>query len=276
MKTIVWNMAGKPSNWAWLRKQVKLADADISLLSEAPPPPRGVKVIGRRRTVGLEKTLGSRFPVNREWAAVVASTRPMDVIADARRDRYYDQQLPFGPSRPGTWTAARVDFGKLAVTAISMYGLLDERSDASVHRSLSEMAPLFDHPTYRKYLLLGGDLNILSNPRPNDRVRARYQNVLDRIAAYGLIDCLEAKRPWTALAECPCGKGRGCRHTWTKRVKGKDVAYQDDYLFASPMLAKRLESCVALPFTDDSPSDHTPIVATFASEASTFFGRATR
>jgi hypothetical protein len=188
----------------------------------------------------------------------------MDLITDARRDRYYDQELPFGPSRPGTWTAVRVNVGRTEITAISLYGLLDERSDASVHRSLSEMAPVFDHPEYGKYLLLGGDLNILSNPRPSDRARARHQNVLDRVAAYGLVDCLEAKRPWIALPGCPCGKGRGwCRHTWTKCVKGKDVAYQDDYLFASPRLAKRLETCVALAFTDDSPSDHTPIVATF-------------
>jgi hypothetical protein len=191
------------------------------------------------------------------------SCHPMELVTDARTDRYYGETLPFGPSRLGTWTAVRVDLGRLSVTAISLYGLMDERSDASVHRSLSEMAPLFDHPTYRKHLLLGGDLNILSNPRPDDPVRARFRNVLDRIASYGLVDCLEAKRPWTALPECPCGKGRGCRHTWTKRVKGKPVAYQDDYLFASPMLARRLQTCVALPFTDDAPSDHTPIVAMF-------------
>jgi hypothetical protein len=32
------------------------------------------------------------------------------------------------------------------------------------------------------------------------------------------------------------------------------------------MLAKRLQTCVAFPFTDDSPSDHTPIVAAFKIE----------
>jgi hypothetical protein len=264
MKTIVWNMAAKASNWSRLPLWAELADADISLLCEATRAPRGVSAVGEGRTIGLEKSLGSEFPIKRDWSTVVASTHPIEAITDARRDRYYDQELPFGPSRPGTWTAARIDLGKLKVTAISLYGLMDERSDASVHRSLSEMAPLFDHKDYRKHLLLGGDLNILANPRPNDRARPRHLNVLDRIKAYGLVDCLEVKRPRTALPGCPCGKGRGCRHTWTKRVKGKAIAYQDDYLFASPALAKRLQSCVALPFTDDSPSDHTPIVATFA------------
>jgi hypothetical protein len=263
VKVVVWNMAGKPSNWRWMRQHPELADADLALLSEAPRAPRGVRAIGRHRTIGLERSLGKDFPVKREWAAVVTSIHPMDVITDARRDRYYDQVLPFGPSRTGTWTAVRVNVGRTELTAISLYGLLDERSDASVHRSLSEMAPVFDHPEYGRHLLLGGDLNVLSNPRPSDRARARHQNVLDRIAAYGLVDCLEAKRPRVALPGCPCGRGRGCRHTWTKRVKGKQIAYQDDYLFASPRLAKRLETCVALPFTDDSPSDHTPLVATF-------------
>ena len=263
MKTIVWNMAAKPSNWNRLAEWSELADADISLLCEASPKPKGVKAIGKGSTIGLEKPLGIDFPVKRDWSTAIASSHPLRLITDARRDRYYDQQIPFRPSRPGTWAAARVDIEGMEVTAISLYGLMDERSDASVHRSLSEMAPLFDHKEYRKYLLLGGDLNILSNPRPTDPTYARHLNVLDRIKAYGLVDCLETKRPRTALPECPCEKGRGCRHTWTKRVKGKAIAYQDDYLFASPRLAKRLETCVALPFTDDSPSDHTPIVATF-------------
>ena len=88
--------------------------------------------------------------------------------------------------------------------------------------------------------------------------------VLARIRAHGLVDCLEAKRPPGPLAGCECGLGDGCTHTWVKRVRGKDVPYQVDYLFASRWMANRLETCRALPFTDDSPSD-TPIVATFAS-----------
>jgi hypothetical protein len=162
-----------------------------------------------------------------------------------------------------------VDINGLAVTAVALYGLLDERSDASVHRSLSELSPLFDHPTYGKNLLLGGDLNILSNPRTDDPVRDRHLAVLDRIAAYGLVECLDQallrREPSRgALQHCPCGLGSDCRHTWTKRVRGSDIPYQDDYLFASKRLAEKLEDCRALPFTDDSTSDHAPIVATFS------------
>ncbi|MEX1265073.1 MAG: hypothetical protein WEE66_14265 [Actinomycetota bacterium] len=58
--------------------------------------------------------------------------------------------------------------------------------------------------------------------------------------------------------------GDDCTHTWTKLDPQRPtVPYQDDYLFASSALADRLESCRALPFTADSPSDHTPIVASF-------------
>jgi hypothetical protein len=192
----------------------------------------------------------------------------MEQIRDARLDRYYRQPLPFGPFRQGTWIAVSVQVGRKKITAISLYGLLDERSDASVHRSLSEMAPIFDHKTYGKYLLLGGDFNILANPRQNDPARERHLAVLARIKAYGLVDCLEEAilRGFTKRrppAGCPCGLDKACTHTWTKRVRGSTVPYQDDYLFASPALAKRLESCYALPFTVDSPSDHAPIIATF-------------
>jgi exonuclease III len=40
--------------------------------------------------------------------------------------------------------------------------------------------------------------------------------------------------------------------------------YQMDYLYASPALAKRLESCKAIPHdVVRTPSDHYPIVAVF-------------
>jgi endonuclease/exonuclease/phosphatase family metal-dependent hydrolase len=147
------------------------------------------------------------------------------------------------------------------VTAISIYGLMDEKSDASVHRSLSELSPIFDHKDYGKRLVLGGDLNILAG-RPVGSHPDRHQVVLARIKAYGLIDCLEKLRPHGALAGCPCKLGDDCTHTWTKfDPQRPTVAYQDDYLFASRGL--KLTTCRALPVTADSPSDHAPIVATF-------------
>jgi hypothetical protein len=269
LKTVVWNMAQKPQNWDVLREWPYLKDADVALLCEAPPAPADVQALGQGRTEGLEAALGPDRPVKRPWSTAIASPHPSDPITDARVDRYYGEPLPFEPSRPGTWTAASIQVNRMKLTAIALYGLMDERSDASVHRSLSELSPIFDHRTYRKHLVLGGDLNILANPRANDPGRERHLAVLARIKAYGLVECLEKallerKPPRERLRNCPCGLGAGCTHTWTKLYrKYPTVPYQDDYLFASPALAVRLTECFALPFTEDSPSDHVPIVATF-------------
>jgi hypothetical protein len=269
LKTVVWNMQRKLGNWGVLRQWPELNDYDIALLCEAPAAPAGVQALGHGSTEGLEVELGPDRPVKRDWSTAIASSHSTDPITDARIDRHYKEQLPFQPSRPGTWTAASVQVSGVKVTAISLYGLMDERSDASVHRSLSELSPIFDHKTYGKHLLLGGDLNILSNPWPNDPVRERHLVVLQRIRAYGLVDCLEKalleqRPPRGGLLNCPCGLGDECRHTWTKRTRrDPDIPYQDDYLFVSRSLAGRLTECFALPFTEESPSDHTPIVATF-------------
>lgn len=69
-------------------------------------------------------------------------------------------KVPFENSRPGSWTAAVASVPEMGeVAAISLYALMDEKSDASVHRSLSELAPVFDDARYNRLLLLGGDLN---------------------------------------------------------------------------------------------------------------------
>ncbi len=156
------------------------------------------------------------------------------------------------------------------MTAISLYGLLDERSDASVHRSLSDMTPLLEDRRYNKLLLLGGDLNTLCIGRAGGRYLERDLGVLNRIAeGFGLVDLLQESlrqhHPRRGRLEgCKCSFGTRCRHTWTyRRTPGSRIAYQDDYLFASPQLAHRLIECRAIPFEADSPSDHAPIVATF-------------
>ncbi len=263
MDVVVWNMHQLPDNWNLLREGAEL-DADIHLLCEAPRPARGSQAIGQWRTVGLEDALPLDHPVKREWSTALAARNEITWITDARIDRQYKAKLPFKPSRPGSWTAGRVKIGRVAVTAISLYGLMDEKSDASVHRSLSELSPIFDHKEYGKYLLLGGDLNIFANPRPADPARARHLAVLERIAAYGLTSCLTvAKRPARQpLEDCPCGD-EGCRHqrTFQKSSKAPGRAYEEDYLFASKALARKLHSCEVLQFR--ATSDHAPLRARF-------------
>ena len=145
MKTVVWNMASKSTNWGQLASWEELRAADVSLVCEATPAPEGVTALGAGETIGLEVDLGPDKPVKRPWPTAVVSSLPMTPIEDARIDRHYKERLPFRPSRPGTWVAASVDVDGTPVTAISLYGLMDERSDPSVHRSLSELALIFDH-----------------------------------------------------------------------------------------------------------------------------------
>ncbi len=179
------------------------------------------------------------------------------------------RKVPFGSSRPGSWAAAVVAVeGMGDVTAVSLYGLLDELSDASVHRSLSEVSPVFDDDRYDRLVLLGGDLNTWTgwNARREARHLARDRAVLERIRAYGLVDCLERVRPPGRLEGCTCSLGEDCAHTWTRiDPRHPRIRYQMDYLFASPALADRLVHCEALSPTEWSRfSDHSPIVATFA------------
>ena len=147
---------------------------------------------------------------------------------------------------------------KLTVTFISLYGLLDDLGDASVHRSLSDLDPIFTDSRWNKHIVLGGDLN-LSTQMPEGMARARSHAVFARLEALGLRECLEAKwTPERAVPDCPCGLGVECRHVQTK----KDDKYQMDYLFASDSLA--LDDCFRL---DSQPwreySDHAPVLARF-------------
>jgi hypothetical protein len=267
MEVVVWNMQHNEGNWGLLRRGGELA-ADLHLLCEAPKRPRDIVAIGQWRTVGLADALPLDRPVTREWSTAVAADSGPTFITDARRTREYRDRpsLPFKPSRPGTWIAARVKLGRLTVTAVALYGLLDEMSDASMHRSLSELAPIFDHRVYRKYVLLGGDFNIFANPRRDDRARERHRSVLMRLEAYGLTNCLDGfPRPAREAREdpCPCG-AKHCRQHWRTFRRSPSApgrAYQEDYLFISEAMAKFPRECSVLAF--QPTSHHAPVRAVF-------------
>lgn len=148
----------------------------------------------------------------------------------------------------------------------------EHEGQIQLHGTLSELSPVFDHEEYGKYLILGGDLNILAG-KPSRSRPYRGHLALERIKAYGLIDCLEknlspdryedsARR--ADMNNCQCGLREACTHTRTYYDKARPhIPYQDDYLFASPALADghRLVSCTVSPVGPGSPSDHAPIVA---------------
>jgi exonuclease III len=256
MKVVAWNMAHRIASWAVLKE----LGADIALLSEA----RVLKTV-KENVIGGVKTEG-RDGYRRSWAAAVVSSHTLREIGDARAVRDGRAvKIPFEKSRPGSWVAAVATVPVIGeVTAISMYGLMDEKSDASVHRSLSELTPVFEDARYNGQVLLGGDLNVWTGWEAGPRLD-RSRVVLERIRAFGLVDCLEARHPQGRLEGCPCIFGEGCTHSRTRMDPSHpDIPYQMDYLYASPALVQHLESCEAMdPERLRSKSDHYPIVALF-------------
>ena len=187
-------------------------------------------------------------------------------ITDARPWwRQSRRNVEFHCSRPGSWVAASVETKLGPLSSIALYGLLDELSDSSVHRSLSELSPVLDDPKYNKHVILGGDLNTGTQWPEKEAFNKRDRNLLERIEALSLVDCLRLKREPGRLAGCPCVEGDGCAHVRTRRDPRRPaVPYQTDYLFASRRLAARLVSCEALA-SDEwfAVSDHAPILGVF-------------
>jgi hypothetical protein len=295
---LVWNMSlGSPSprngveNWKALSKLMEERSVDVALLNEASTAllkkARDAALLNdltdpvvysEAGTIGRDRNPNGKLKTRRWSTAVLSPHGPRPIREDDVRavssDRSRSPDIPFGPSRPGSWTAARVPLDRdlewehaKEVTCISLYGLIEELSDASVHRSLSEISPIFSDDRYKQLVLLGGDLNT-STAWPDHDHRVRDEGVLQRIKAYGLVDCLKQTRKPGRLKNCKCVFGEDCQHTWTRldpnQKRRPRTPYQMDYMFASLPLAKRLTSCEAIPPEEwQEYSDHSPIIATF-------------
>jgi hypothetical protein len=268
VRVVVWNIANNELAFPALAT----LEPDVALLNEASPP-AALDGIWREATEGRDSK-------RRPWSAAVLSPHRVEEITDARPSwRNTLRDVPFACSRPGSWIAARVALAPGAeLTAVALYGLMDEFSDASVHRSLSEISPVFDDPRYQRNVLLGGDLNTGTAWPSNDPFLDRDRNLLQRFEAFRLVDCLAAKRPPGRLEGCPCTLGDDCTHTRTRRDSRRpDVPYQTDYLWASADLAERLVSCEALSQDEwFAISDHAPIVADFDLAGATSVGTIAR
>ena len=257
LRGVCWNMAHRATAWA----AIASLKPDISLLTEAVVPGGSRGVWSRAGTHG-------RDGAQRLWTAAVMSDWPLSRVTDAQpqyRGKACD--VPFVCSRPGVWEAARIETPTgSALTAVALYGLMDELSDASVHRSLSELSPVLDDPRYKNLVIVGGDLNTGTQwSKTEQRWNDRDRSVLDRIAALGLVDCLRAKRAPGRLEGCRCLEGDDCAHVRTRTDRQHpSIPYQTDYLFASAGLASRLTYCEALASDERfAMSDHAPIVADF-------------
>ena len=302
---LVWNMArgakkrGKAADtWAYLAKLTEEHNVHVALLNEADvsslravnaaaaregdPAPA---VFSDRGTLGRDfwNKDGVRTPYDRStWsAAVMASSGAealgeRDVRAESPSWPHRSPDMAFTNSRPGSWIAASLTVGSERMTCVSLYGLIEELSDASMHRSLSEISPLLSDPEHRELVLLGGDFNTSTATEAEHRERDRI--VLDRIKAYGLRDCLaewREKNDLPPLEGCRCADDP-CRHTLTRlrpNERGEDRPWQErvskqvDYLFASEALVDRLHDVVEIaPEEWETYSDHRPIIVMLRAE----------
>jgi endonuclease/exonuclease/phosphatase family metal-dependent hydrolase len=282
-------------NLAYLRDLMTKHGVDVALLNEAPvaflrrmnEDGHQRSVFSERGTVGLDRWTdehGVRKPkVRSGWSSAIVTEPDLALVPLAEDDvravspsatNARRPDVPFTPSRPGSWVAGSVSKEGETLTCISLYGLMDELSDASMHRSLSEVSPAFSDPARNDLLVLAGDFNIGTSLEGED-VRTRSRLVLERIEAYGLTDVLRAgrsKQGLGPLAGCPCADDP-CQHTLTRLIpssRGRDTPwtertpFQVDYIYASPALAARLEGVIEIPPEEWEPhGDHAPLMAQF-------------
>ena len=138
-----------------------------------------------------------RAAARRPWSVAILSAHPLGEITNPQPSwRQSKRQVPFVCSRSGSWIAASVEIaGADQLTAVALYGLMDELSDASVHRSLCDLGPVLDAtPRYRRRVLLGDDLNSGTAWLVNEPFLARGLNLLQRFEALGPVDCLARMR----------------------------------------------------------------------------------
>lgn len=298
---LVWNMGlmspgrSAKTNLAYLSNLIDEHGVKVALLNEASvahlrqanaeaesdgsPPLFGFSEEGiKGRDFWTDEHKVRKLKDRTRWSAAVRSPLGPRVLGepDVRTRRPYGNKMvdiPFTNSRPGTWIAATVPIENESVTCVSLYGLIEELTDASMHRSLSEISPIFSDPTHKELVLLGGDFNVstgLSDPSGREQSRI----VLDRIKAYKLVDCLaewRRKRGLPRMPGCLCDDD-DC-HTLTRLTPNKpgaELPWQErtspqvDYLFASKPLANRLDEVVEIPPEEwERFSDHSPIIAKF-------------
>jgi endonuclease/exonuclease/phosphatase family metal-dependent hydrolase len=266
LTVVSWNIKGAQRAEGWDRIEAKLVSlhADVALLQEAHPQalPEG-SVCRDRGTQG-------RDGKHRPWAtAIVPLTDRVSLKAlDHAQGVWHGRPLELAPlactgSGHASAALARTPVGDL--TLISAYGLIEfGYASGTLLRMIADLEPLFDDPVHGSNLLIAGDWNIGTWWSGSDaKYAARESAILALLTSYGMDDLLHSHRDPAlgALANCACRRD-DCRHVWTYRKDSSDVAYQDDYAFASQSLAGRVQYAAVDPGWDWDLglSDHAPLV----------------
>jgi hypothetical protein len=265
--TIVsWNLAeasgARPIAWEFLQQSL---NPDLALVQEARVP----QAFPRGRVVCRPSGIAGRDGGQRPWGSAIVSfsdSTEINPIGLAEGQwRHGGMGLaPIDAVSRGHVAIARVKLGELEFTAISAYGLIEfGYSSGTMLRTIADLEPLFDDPQLGDNVLLAGDWNIGTWWTGSDAKYARREGaILELLGSYDLIDCLDQFLPSDRgrLAKCACDS-KDCRHVDTHKKAGSDVAYMDDYLFATAGLVNAAAAMTPWDW-DSSPSDHLPLVAT--------------
>ncbi len=254
-------MAG---TWGFLREVIT---PTVALIQEADGVPE---------TDGDAVISPSGHPRRRFETAVVGYTGRVQHISEATSRYAKTRPVPIGPTTPLTHAAALVtppDADPFA--AVSLYGIIDPYSQASVLRALADLMPLLDDPVLGRRLVIGGDLNAYDNgPSADAASRARWAVIFELFRSLGLVNLLERRRAtqrWEGLPpvpRCRCGRGDACFHVETWRsARGSIGFWCLDYLFATKELEQHLVGEIEV-WGETHPevwglSDHCPLVARF-------------
>ncbi len=272
-----WNMNRTAASWSYLAELQGRYGVDVFLLQEAGRPsssPSGFVV----EPDPQERERWKILP-HRSYCSAIASPDGGPSVQPRRPTPLRDAKADWGEfvaSHPGQFAVANVEApdGDV-ITVVSLYGIWDKIpetgelfADATLHRAISDLAVVFQRRGADN-IVVAGDLNVWHAYEATGEAWAqRFATVFDRLAAYGL-QLLGPFRPEgePPLQGCPC-KTADCRHVNTFRYQRKADAtpYQNDYIFATTSLAKRLApgGCFACDEEDvREHSDHRPVIAQF-------------
>lgn len=272
-----WNMNRTAGSWAYLRVLRARYGVDVFLLQEAGRPsssPDGFVIEPAPQETDRWKILPQRW-----YCSAIATPEGIGTLSPRRPIPLREAKADWGEfvaSHPGQFAVGDLETADgTAVTVISLYGIWDKIpetgelfAEATLHRAISDLAVVFQARGAQN-ILLAGDLNVWRAYAGNGEPWVpRFATVFDRPASFGL-ELLGPFRPEGAplLEGCPCNTA-DCRHVNTFRYQRKATAtpYQNDYVFASSGLARRLipGDCYAVEDEDVwEHSDHRPVIARF-------------
>ena len=212
---------------------------DIALLQEAYPLQSQSGNSGEKtQEVKLSKAdtyVWHPIGGSRQWGSGVF-TRQWPV-------KYYELKTQY----KGALTVAEVNTGDRIITAISLYGLMEDGySITTLHRMLSDLTFLLEGKAGKnRHIILAGDFN--ASPQFDDKQKGISHKILfDRIANFGLMDVF----PYNP--EKPL-------QTW--RSDKTNVPWQLDHFFVSENLANSIVKAEVLcNDTIEKLSDHNPML----------------